>query len=304
MSFDSFFFAVRSAVRNIFRNAVLSLASISVLTVCLVFFGSMMLVIQNVNAFLDSVGSENEIVIYLDENVTDEQIESVRAELEEIRNITDIRYESREQALENYITSIGNPSLTEGLDASVFRPSFIFELRDLTKFDQTMYELEKIEEIGKFSSGENAGKPAIRSPYEVVTKLISIREVLKALTVCIMLIFLITAVFIITNSVKLSVFARKDEIHIMKYVGATDFYIQLPYFIEGMLVGLFSGVLSYFIQIGVYQAVLVPILQDLELFSPVLLQDGIGYLFWIFVGCGLVVGALGSVFPVKKYLNV
>ena len=186
----------------------------------------------------------------------------------------------------------------------MFRPSFIFELRDLTKFDQTMYELEKIEEIGKFSSGENAGKPAIRSPYEVVTKLISIREVLKALTVCIMLIFLITAVFIITNSVKLSVFARKDEIHIMKYVGATDFYIQLPYFIEGMLVGLFSGVLSYFIQIGVYQAVLVPILQDLELFSPVLLQDGIGYLFWIFVGCGLVVGALGSVFPVKKYLNV
>lgn len=304
MSFDSFFFAFRSAVRNIFRNAVLSLASISVLTVCLVLFGSMTLFIQNVNAFLDSVGSENEIVIYLEESVTDEQVDAVRAKLEAIRNINAIRYESREQALENYIISTGNPALTEGLDASVFRPSFIFELQDLTKFDQTMYELEKIEEIGTFSSGENAGKPAIRSPYEVVMRLINIREVLRALTVCLMLIFLITTVFIITNSVKLSVFARREEIHIMKYVGATDFYIQLPYFIEGMLVGMFSGVLSYFLQMGVYETILIPILRDLDLFSPILLQEGITYLLWIFVGCGLIVGALGSVFPVKKYLNV
>ena len=111
--------------------------------------------------------------------------------------------------------------------------------------------------------------------------------------------------FIIMNSVKMSVFARRTEINIMKYVGATDFYIQLPYFIEGLLIGLFSGIVSFFVQRMLYVSFISPMLSDIvtgtTLFS---FDEHFGLIFGLFALAGSVIGVIGSVFPVKKYLDV
>ena len=106
MSLDSLFFAFKNAVKNVFRNTILSLASITVLTVCLIFLGSMLLILMNVNAFLDSVGDENQIVVYLEEDSTPEQIEAAGQSLSDISNVSSVKYESPEQALENYSQSV------------------------------------------------------------------------------------------------------------------------------------------------------------------------------------------------------
>ena len=164
--------------------------------------------------------------------------------------------------------------------------------------------IEQIHGIGLFETGEKAGQPAIRSQHDVVAAIVNIRQVLSIFSAVIIAIFFILSVFIITNSVKLSVFSRRTEINIMKYVGATDFYIQLPYFIEGLIIGLISGIVSYVVQRFLYNGMIAPIIQDFGISSALNLDVNFGYLFLAFLITGGLIGIIGSVFPVKKYLRV
>lgn len=303
MSFDSFLFAVKRAFSNIFRNVVLSLASVSILVACLVIFGTTLMLSENVSYFIDSLGSETRVVVYLEEDLTDAQISAYGQALAEIDNIvkTDsdgksgIVYESKEQALENYKASFKgeDASINDNLDADIFRNAYIFEVEDLTKFDQTIYEVGKIE-----------GGAEINQKRDIVQKLNNIKNILSFLFSCIMIFLFVISVFVITNSVKASVYARKNEIAIMKYVGATDFYIRLPFFIEGLIIGVFSGIVSNVLLIYIYKAVIFPVLSEIEFLSPIDISYGYSYLTLVFILCGAIIGVLGSVLPVKKYLKV
>ncbi|PWM43020.1 MAG: hypothetical protein DBX47_07410 [Clostridiales bacterium] len=404
MSLDSLWFAVKSAFRSVFKNAILSIASITVLTVCLLALGSTLLVVGNVNEFISAIGDKNQIVIYFDgatvdyidglrkeKSDLDDELEKldkdsdsariteinnrmteidkvvtsyddaaskitalnnekatlleerdsgdttsgrkteietrinqindeknnidvfnvanrqkkdrIEVQLQKIKNIEGIIYETPQQALAKYEEMMGSTDLTKYLESDTFRPSFNFRIIDLTKYDQTIYELNKIDEIGYFNSSGQAGERAIRSSKDTIDRVVKISDVLSFLSVWVIALFMIVSIFIIMNAVKLSVFSRRTEISIMKYVGATDFYIQLPYFIEGMIIGLFAGLIGFVLQILVYNAVLYPILADLGLFTP-LSMSSFGYIFWVFIAAGMFVGMIGSVGPVKKYLKV
>ena len=304
MSFDGFLFSLKNAVYNIFRNYVLTIASVIVLSVCLLSLGSTFLVVQDVDMIVDSVGSENRVVVFLEEDISQVGINDFEKKLGSIKNITNVVYESPQQSLENYTEQLGQESV-EGLDASVFRPSFIFDLIDLNKYEQTIYEIQNIEGLGVFESGENAGKPAIRSTKSLVDTVVKIKQVLSFFSGVVIVVFFILSLFIITNSVKMSVFARRTEINIMTYVGATDFYIQLPYFIEGLLIGIFSGVLSFFVERLLYKSFISPVLGDLVRGISLFDFDAhFGLILALFVAFGGIIGVFGSVIPVKKYLNV
>lgn len=304
MSFDSFVFVLKNAVHNIFKNSVLTVASIVVLCICLLSLGSTILLVNNVDMIVDSVGSENQIVIFLEEDLPQDKIEAVGKELNKIKNVTNVVYETPEKSLENYSAQLGQ-SAVEGLDASVFRPSYIVELVDLNKYEQTVYDITKIEGIGLFESGEHIGQPAIRSSKELVDKIVQVKEIMSFFSVVIIGIFLVLSLFIIKNVVKLSVYSRKTEINIMKYVGATDFFIQLPYFVEGLLVGLFSGIVAFFVQRMVYTSFISPVMSDLIDGAELLNFDSyFGIIFALFTVIGSLVGILGSVFSVKKHLDV
>ena len=144
MSFDGFLFSLKNAVYNIFRNYVLTIASVIVLSVCLLSLGSTFLVVEDVDMIVDSVGSENRVVVFLEEDISQVGINDFEKKLGSIKNITNIVYESPQQSLENYTEQLGQESV-EGLDASVFRPSFIFDLIDLNKYEQTIYEIQNID---------------------------------------------------------------------------------------------------------------------------------------------------------------
>ena len=291
MSLDSLWFLIKSAFHNLFRNLLLTAASVTVLTICLSLLGSSALVVRNMNAFVDEIG-ESRIAVFLEEDMTDLDIVLFKDKLLAIGNIGDVTYETKEQAMENYMESIGSDTgMEEALDPEIFRASLIFEILDISKYDQTLYEIQKLDGVGD-----------IRERRDVVEGILRVKQILLFLSIWVILLFLVVSMFIITNSVKLSVYARRLEINIMEYVGATDFFIQMPYFIEGMIIGLISGAISFFIQLYVYNAVLYPILS--EIFTPLSFVSEIGFWIPFFLICGGIVGIVGSVYPVKKYLKV
>lgn len=291
MSFDSLWFLIKSALNNLYRNLLLTVASVTVLTVCLTLLGCTSMVVQNVNYFVDDIG-ESRIAVFLEEDMNDLEIARFREELERIGNVGEIRYETKEQALANYLANVGSDTgMEDALDADTFRASFVFEIVNLSKYDQTLYQIRKLDGVGKISERR-----------ETVDKIQQIKQALFFLSALVIALFFAVSVFIIMNSVKLSVYARRLEINIMKYVGATDLFIQLPYFIEGMIIGLMAGIVSFFLQFYVYNAVLAPLLS--EVFTPIPFLGQLSFWVPFFLLGGMVIGVVGSVFPVKKYLKV
>lgn len=291
MSLDSLWFLIKSALNNLYRNLLLTVASVTVLTICLTLLGCTSLVVQNVNAFVEEIG-ESRIAVFLEEDMDELDIVRFQEELRGIGNIGEITYETKDQALANYLESLGEDTgMEDALDPETFRASMIFEIVDLSKYDQTLYEIQKLDGVGE-----------IQERRDVVDGILEVRQVLTFLSIWVIILFLIVSMFIIMNSVKLSVYARRLEINIMKYVGATDFFIQLPYFIEGMIIGLMAGIVSFFVQFYVYTAVLYPILD--ELFTPLSFTDNLSFWIPFFLIGGMLIGVVGSVYPVKKYLKV
>ncbi len=292
MSLDSLWFLIKSALNNLYRNLLLTVASVTVLTICLTLLGCTTLVIQNVNAFVEEIG-ESRIAVFLEEDMDDLDIVRFKEELLDIGNVGNITYETKEQALANYLESLeGDTGMEDVLDADTFRASMIFEIVDLSKYDQTLYEIGKLEGVGEIQERRN-----------VVERILEVRQIISFLSVWVIVLFFVVSMFIIMNSVKLSVYARRLEINIMKYVGATDFFIQLPYFIEGMIIGLLAGIISFFVQFYVYTAVLYPILAEL-LTTPLSFTAELSFWIPFFLIGGVLIGIIGSVYPVKKYLKV
>ena len=151
MSLDSLLFLVKSAFINLRRNLLLTVASVTVLTICLTLLGCTSMVIQNVNAFVDEIG-ESRIAIFLDEDMDDLDVARFQTKLVAIGNIGDVRYETKEQALENYLASVGdNTGMEYALEPETFRASLVFEVEDLSKYDQTLYEIRKLDGVGDIS---------------------------------------------------------------------------------------------------------------------------------------------------------
>jgi len=291
---DSIFFLIKTAFKNVFKNWLLTIASISILSVCLVVLGSVILIIGNINIFIDEIGDESQIVLYIEEDLTVEEITQINDQLHAISNIGNINYKSNQMILEEYKESLGEDAwLFEDLEADTFRNSFIFNIRDLEKFEQTIYEVEKIEGIAK-----------IKERRELVERIIDIKEVLMFLSFWIVMLFVIISMVIITNSVKISVYAKKQEIWLMKYVGATDAFIEAPYFMEGIIIGLAAGIIAIISQIYVYNNVLAPILSDLGFIHPLNINSVMSVIVIGFLVSGALIGTIGSAYPVKKYLNV
>jgi len=291
---DSILFLFKCAFKNIYKNYLLTFASMSVLCISLLVFGSSILIYENTDNFIREIGDESQVVVFLDETLTTEQINEIHKNLLQIQNIKNVNFESKEMALQNYLESMGESAeLFSDVSSDILRNSFIFNIKDLSKFDQTLFEVEKIDGIAR-----------IRERREVVNKINEVGSTLLLFSAIIFVIFAAASALIIYNIVKISVYSRRVEINIMKYVGATDFFIQMPHFIEGIIIGIFSGILSAFLQYFIYTNILSPVIYDLGLFTPISISGQIFMGTVVFIVIGAVIGVIGSVIPVKKYLNV
>lgn len=301
MKGSSFSYLIKEGARNIWVNRMMSLASIGILVSCMLLIGSAILLSINLNGMVSYVENQNEMVAFLEDSADDVTVSTVEAALNSNDNVDSFAFVSREEALERY-SEIVPDSLLENLEQDkeeVFPLSFRITLKDLSLIDETTAQIESIPGIMRVNAPTNVA--------ETVT------GIKRAVYICgsgIVIILLAVTLIIIANTIKVTVFNRRKEINIMKFVGATDRFIRMPFVVEGILLGVISACIAYLLLWGGYtylinyvqtqaSATLSAFLKNLVPFSQVAKQ-----LLASFAVGGIAIGVFGSMIFVRKHLKV
>ncbi len=287
--------AIRDAFRGIFKHFWMSLASIIIMAACMLIMGSAVLIVGNLNAFVVQMQKEDEVVVFIDENATEEQSDALEDQLRGHENVNEVYYVSQDDALKEYMSMFPDQEdMFDNLkENNPLRASYHIKIADLERYDETLGE------IAEFSQVAN-----IRSSSDVVNTLVALRQAVSVAGIAIVAVLLFVSIFIVSNTIRMTIFARRTEINIMKYVGATDGYIRRPFVWEGVILGLVSFGITYFTQWYVYDKLLAPAVKQLALFAPI---EWTG-IWWIvlagFALFALLMGTLGSLIPMRKHLHV
>ena len=285
----------REGVRNMFTHGFMSFAAVCVTVACLVIIGSFSLIIYNLSIFVSDMERQNRVLVYIDETYGTAEAKSVGSRINLVENVREAVFMSREEAARRFIEEQGGGDAYEGIDASTFRDRFIVTLEDNSRMAETVEKLREVQGVA-----EIADRP------EIAEGITTIQRVLNIASVAIILVLLVVSLFMISNTIKLAMYDRRDEIAIMKMIGATNRFIRFPYFVEGFLIGVISGVVSFFLMWGLYDLLAAQIARSdsLQLFPVVPFAD----VLWVTVGtfgfAGLFVGIFGSVMSIRKFLDV
>ena len=289
-------YSLKTALSSLGRNAVMTIASIVTIACCLFLFGVFLLFAFNINYIGEQISSQCELQAYIDENATPEQEEEILRTISAMPNVKAAEFESKEQAFENYRKMLGDQGdALDGMEGEgILRSSVKITPDDLELADKTVKAIEKIE-----------GVDSVRNREDIIRRVISATDIIKIGSLIAMLILLVTAVFIIQNTIKLSVHAREDEIHIMKFVGATDSFIRRPFVLEGIVVGIIGAAISIIVIAFGYNAMLGSVAGFLDgIFTLYSFSQLALPLALVLLCFGIVMGSLGSRTAVRRHLKV
>ena len=295
MKNSNFSYLIREGVRGIFQHGFMSFAAICVTVACLIIVGSFSLILYNVNTMVVDLEKENQILVYIEDTYTEAEAKSVGSQINLIGNIEKAEFVSREQALENFLAEQGETAMFEGVKADTFRDRFVVTLEDNTLMRDTVTELENLEGVAK-----------VQAHDELAEGFTTLRSVVQIVSIALIAILLVVSLFIISNTVKLAMYDRKEEIAIMKMVGATNGFIQLPFVVQGFVMGAVSAIIAFGAVWGMYDLLVAQINQvdAMQLFQFVRFVDIIWVMVATYVASGLLVGILGSVMSIRKFLDV
>lgn len=288
-------YLTREGIKNIGANRLMSLASIAVLMSCLVMIGVAVLLFFNVDSLLQNIESQNVIMVFVEKESDDATVEAVKAEIEKTENITNVEFVSKEQAYEEVLESLGdNASILNGVDNSFLPDGFRVTVGDMLLFSQTVEQIRTIPNV--MSIQENS---------DLASRLTEIRTAVSYVCVGVIALLFIVALFIIANTVKITMFSRKREISIMKAVGATNSFIRWPFLIEGIFIGIISAFLSVVVLFGIYYLASDALLTIFGILGGGLVNfwDYAGYILIAYIILSVVTGGLGSTFSIGKYLK-
>lgn len=293
MKLHQVFYLIREGFRNTWHNRLMALASVCVLVCCLMLTGFSYLIYANVEQMFQNAYEQNVVAVYLDTDLTDAQAASVGDTLRGIDNVDKIRFLSKEEFLAQYGEALTSDVMNsfEG-ENNPLPDTYIITMKDLALFEDTLTRIEDI-----------AGVDEASYDADTAAVLTRVRSVALALGSGVIVVLLAVSLFIIVNTIKLTVHNRRLEIYIMKSVGATDSYVRFPFVVEGLLLGLVSGGVGYGLIALLYQAIMGNLVFDNPLlrlvsFDTLWLPLLIGFL----VG-GMLVGVCGSAISMSKYLK-
>lgn len=297
-SFKNFF---RDAIQNIRRNSVMSVASILSVVCALVIVGVVLALAININYITDNIESNLELKVYLNDNIPSIVQDEIYKTLVSLDGVEDVTYESKADALKSFKESLGseNASIISNytVENSPLPAAFIVRFTEARFIEPAYNQAVKMDGVKDAVYGE-----------DTVNKLIQFNKFANTVTWVVSAILSLIAVFIIFNTTKLTVFSRRNEISIMKYVGATDWYIRFPFLIEGTLLGLFGAVFSilmlrnlYYFVAGMLQGSLSILPLGQTLAPAGFVMSRIAVIFLIY---GILLGTIGSSFSIKKFLHV
>ena len=289
-------YLTREGFRNLYVNRLMSIASISVLFSCMVMIGAAFMLMVNINMFIGSVEDQNVIMVFVEDEATQEQTKALGESIKAQDNVSKCTFISRESSFEQLKNDMGDSSvLFEGLDSNPLPDAYEVVLEDQELFDETVESLAKLDNVLH-----------IRENRQLAAKLSGLRNTVSYVSIGIISLLLIVSLFIVSNTIRITMDSRRLEINIMKSVGATRWFIRWPFMVEGMMLGVISGVLALLAVWAIYAAVsrsLVSMLSGLGMTSVAPFGKYALILLAVFLGLGLVAGAFGSAVSITRYLR-
>jgi cell division transport system permease protein len=295
MKINNIGYLLKEGIRGIFLHGFMSFAAVCVTVACLLIVGSFSCLTYNVNILVDSLNKTNEIVVYIDSELSEAEARSLTTPINTIENVYQTRFVTREEALKDFIAEHQGDEAFSGVEASDLRHRIIVVLEDNSLMDKTVEEIKKLSGVANISAA-----------YELADGFATLQNVLHIASTVIVVVLLVVSLLIISNTVKLAMFDRKDEISIMKMVGATNGFIRLPYVVEGFILGMIGAAIAFGLQWLLYDALLVWLAEadSLKLFHFVPFEQLLTPMVCIFAAAGLFVGVVGSWTSIRKFLNV
>ena len=300
MRMSNFSYLVKRGVGSVFRNAMMSIASFSVLLVSLLLMGLGVLVAMDLNIVLSNIEEKNEIDVYVYGDVSDDVLNHITDALNANPNRLGVVFYSKEQAWEDKQNEMPEMAeLFEYLPENPMPHTFRVTVKDISLISETAEEFRTIECVEKVSA-----------PYDFASALVDIRNTLSIIASAILVAMIITSIIIIYNAIRSSVFSRKKEINIMKVVGATNSFVKIPFFIEGMFIGVAAGAASWFVTKVTYEALVqlfegdITIWRIFGLVNIIQFDDVMWYMLAANCLLGAFLGAIGTIISTGKYVKV
>lgn len=288
-------YLTREGFRNIWVNRLLTLATVFVLVSCLVIVGSGTLIYLNITSALDVIGAQNVIMVFIEDGSSQEQMDSLKVQLEALGNVDKVEFVPKEDAFERQKAEYGEKAaLLDGLSADILPDAYKVTVKDLEQFDATVEGIKKLEYVLQ-----------IRENSVLAGKIASIRNAVSYVCIGIVAILFFVSLFIVSNTIRITIFNRRLEISIMKAVGATNMFVRWPFIVEGMLLGLFSAVIALGVEYGLYSVACIWLADVMAMIGGEVVPfvDYILVIFAIFIFIGIFIGSFGSLISLNKYLK-
>ena len=301
MRFSSFTYLVGQGLHNLRANRLMTFASMGVLTVCMLLIGAAYLLGVNIDAMVEYIGDQNETVVYMDQGASDDQIAAADTAIRSTEHVVGVTYMSPQDVLAVYSDMLSTYTNLQDAFANdnPFYPNYRVVVDSPDNIEAVSQQLRQID-----------GVYQVNAPLEMSKVFVSLQKIVSYACYGIVLVLAIVSIVVINNTIKITVFNRRKEISIMKYVGATDMFIRLPFIVEGLLLGLLSASVAFLLIWGLY-----------SLLVHWLAGEGVGWLTFLtenlvpfgamalpLMGCflfvGVAIGTLGSMIFVRKYLKV
>ena len=288
-------YLLREGFRGVFLHGFMSFAAVCVTVACLIIMGTFSLVLYNVHVMIVDLEKENQVLVYIDEDYSEAEAKSVGSRINLISNVHEAKFVSREQALDNFVGKQSATTAFNGVDASILRDRYEVTVEDNSLLEQTVAEIEKIDGVAEVSAH-----------YEIANGFQSLQKVLNIASMVIIIVLFVVSLFIISNTVKLAMYSRSEEIAIMKMVGATNSFIRLPFVVEGFILGMLGAVIAFFLEWGLYDFLQakIAVVDTLRLFQIVPFAEVIELVAISYALTGFAVGVVGSLLSIRKFLKV
>ncbi len=293
-------YLIRKGISSVWKNWFMSLSSFTILTISLVMVSCMVLLMMNVNIIMSNIEDTNEITIYLEDDVTDQQIEHINSVLSSNDNLTDIRHYTKEDALSDFREDMAEyADLLDYLDDNPMPETFLVRVTELSKIRPIVDAIGTIDGVEK-----------VKAPYDFASVLVNIRRTFTFIGIGVFAALVFVSIIVVSSTIRISVYSRRNEINIMKYVGATNTFVKVPFFVEGMFVGVLAGVAGWGLTWLIYANVYSLFSTDLTVWSMfgfsglIPFSDIMWYLLGINCVAGAILAAIGTVICTDKYVKV
>ena len=287
-------YLIKSGFTGIFSHGLMSFATVTITMACLIIMGSFGLLVVNINELVADLEQENEVVAFIDENLTEEEARAVEPLIEAVPNVSGADFVSREQAMADFQDDY-DESMFDSLDPTVFRHRYVIHLSDISLMSQTKADVEAVD-----------GVADVNAHLDYAAAFVTVRNIISVVSLALIIILIVVSFFIMSNTIRLATFTRREEIAIMRMVGASNGFIRCPFIIEGLILGLVGGLLAFVIEWALYSLLLGRVVGSVA--SGLISLLPVSVVFWplfiCFLGVGVLVGVVGGSSAIRNYLKV